>query len=77
MFRKKNKRCDTVVTDYVLEIYTWYFEGCLFYPLYLINFAFFASINFQQKIRCVFVDVSELVVLLSRHKIDDKEDITL
>ena len=33
--------------------------------------------NFQQKILCVFVDVSERVVLLSRHKIDVKEDITL
>ena len=26
---------------------------------------------------CVFVDVSERVVLLSKHQIDDKEDITL
>ena len=31
----------------------------------------------RQKIRCVFNDVSERVVLLSRHKIDVKEDITL
>ena len=31
----------------------------------------------QQKIHCVFVDVSEHVVLLSRQKIDVKEDITL
>ena len=31
----------------------------------------------KQKIRCVFNDVSECVVLLSRHKIDVKEDITL
>ena len=40
---------------------------------YLISRVF----NFQQKILCAFVDVSERVVLLSRHKIDDKEDITL
>ena len=46
MFRMKNKRCYTVVSDWVLEIYTWYFEGCLFYPLYLINLAFFAGIDF-------------------------------
>ena len=36
----------------------------------------FASIYLQQKIHCVFVDVSELVVLLPRHTIDVKEDIT-
>ena len=29
----------------------------------------------QQKIHCVFADVSERIVLLSRHKIDVKEDI--
>ena len=34
------------------------------------------KLNLEQKIHCVFVDVSELVVLLSRHKIDIKEDIT-
>ena len=39
------------------------FETCLGYP--------------KQKIHCVFNDVSERVVLLSRHKIDVKEDITL
>ena len=33
--------------------------------------------NLQKKIPCVFVDVSERVVLLLRHKIDVKEDITL
>ena len=33
--------------------------------------------NLQQKIHCVFVDVSERVVLLSRYIIDVKEDITL
>ena len=33
IFRKKNKRCDTVVTDQILEIYTWYFEGYVFFIL--------------------------------------------
>ena len=33
--------------------------------------------NLQQKIHCVFVNVSERVVLLSRHKTEVKEDITL
>ena len=33
--------------------------------------------NLHQKIHPVFVNVSERVVLLSRHKIDVKEDITL
>ena len=33
MFRKKNKQCDTVVTDYVLEMYTRYFESCVFFIL--------------------------------------------
>ena len=33
--------------------------------------------NLYQKIHCVFVDVSERVALLSRRKIDVKEDITL
>ena len=33
--------------------------------------------NLQQEMHCVFVDISEGVVLLSRHKIDVKEDITL
>ena len=33
MFRKKNKQCDIVVTDSVLEMYTWYFEGYVFFIL--------------------------------------------
>ena len=33
--------------------------------------------NLQQKIHCVFVDVSERLALLSRHKIDVKENISL
>lgn len=39
----------------------------------------FAKIKFhlQQKIQCVFVDASERTALLSRQKIDIKEDITL
>ena len=45
-----------------------------------INFQYglqWAKYNLQQIIHCVFVDVSERAVLLSRHKIDIKEDITL
>ena len=33
MFRKKKKRCDTVATDQVLEICSWYFEGYVFFIL--------------------------------------------
>ena len=45
-----------------------------------INFQYglqWTKYNLQQIIHCVFVDISERVVLLSRHKIDIKEDITL
>ena len=39
---------------------------------------FFTGNNFpQQKMYCVFVDVSERAILLSRHKTGVKKDITL
>ena len=40
MFRKKNKRCDTVATDYILKIYRWYFLGCRLCKTYIAHLGF-------------------------------------
>ena len=44
---------------------------------YLKGIKFRGYLILQQKIHCVFVDISECVALFSRHTLDVKEDISL